>query len=230
MEISEIDFERQLKAALIKAAEIDYMSKIPPDDEIIVSPTLKRKMHRLLRNPSGYIRNRRRPIFMRVLRTAAMVAISLTIAFGALMSVPRVRAVVVEFVRSWFSTHTEYRIVGLPNTEIGAWKIGYLPNGYEFAADYSNELHIMIEFESAIGEQMFIEIVGGNGSPHVDNEHSDFYEIELNGNRADIYESNAGDYPSYVLVLDEKHDVIINVTGSVDIAELIKIAESIVPQ
>jgi len=230
MEISEIDFERQLKAALIKAAEIDYMSKIPPDDEIIVSPTLKHKMHRLLRNPSGYIRNRRRPIFMRVLRTAAMVAISLTIAFGALMTVPKVRAAVVDFVRSWFSTHTEYRIVGLPNTEIGAWKIGYVPQGYELANDYSDVLGVFLEFRNAEGALLFIDITGGAGAIYLDNEHAEFYEIDINGNSADVYESNTVGYPSHIIVYDAGKTITITVSGETEIEELIETAKSIAPQ
>ena len=230
MEISEIDFERQLKAALIKAAEIDYMSKIPPDDEIIVSPTLERKMHRLLRNPSGYIRNRRRPIYMRALRTAAMVAISLTIAFGALMSVPRVRAIVVEFVRSWFSTHTEYRIVGLPNTEIGAWEIGYVPQGYEFANDHSDVLGVFLEFRNAESAPLFIDITGGAGAIYLDNEHAEFYEIDINGNSTDVYESNTVGHPSHIVVYDAKENIVITVSGEAIIEELIKTAKNVAPQ
>ena len=77
--------EKLLTSALLEAAELDYCSDIPSDEElkILVTPSKKfeRKMAKMLKSPDTYIRNIRRPLHARMLRTAAMIALTVALCW-----------------------------------------------------------------------------------------------------------------------------------------------------
>jgi hypothetical protein len=228
MRINDDNFDKLLTSALYRAAELDY-GDMPSDEELemTVQPSqrFRRKMKNLLRNPRRHIRSQRRPVYLKVLRSAAAVFIALTILFGAAMAAsPTVRAAVVGFFRTWLEDRTIYEI---PTRDLDSeWTFGYIPEGFELVEKLLMEFqqHVYIYQNS---DSARIGIVISSGKQIVDNEHSDFYQITINGNPADVYETNDPLHPSIVVMYDKANGVFITFNAEIEISEIIKIAENI---
>ena len=227
MHISNAEFDKLLVTALYRAAELDYCT-VPTDDELdaLVQPSLRfsRRINALLKDQHRYIRNHRRPVYMKVLRAAAAILIAFTVLLGTAMAVsPTVRAAVVNFVRSWFEDRTIYQT---PERNLGKiWIFEYIPEGFELYEDISNEIQALYIYIDSVGTTISISI--STGRQGVDNEHSFFSQTIINGNAADVYESYDSQYPNMVIMFDDREGVFITLVSEIEIDELIKIAENI---
>ena len=224
--IDDIEFEKRLTSALYRAAELDYTDTQDETLEHSVLPSLRfqRRMRGLVKSPTRYVKNQRRPIYIRVLRTAAAVLIIFTMTLGAAMAVsPTVRAAVVDFVRSWFEDRTEYKTT--PGLLERDWTFGYIPEGFELEAEMENELQVFRVYSNINSERIFIDIGAGQG--FIDNEHSVFYQLTINSSLVDVYESISEEYYNIIVIYDDFSGSIINIISSIDIDEIIKIAENI---
>ena len=224
---NDAEFDKLLTSALYRAAELDYIDSLSDEElerEVQPSPRFKRRMGALLRNPNRYARAQRRPLYLKVLRSAAAVFVAITVLFSGAMAVsPTVRAAVVNFVRTWFEDRTVYET---PARDMHQdWTIGYIPQGFVLVEEEYNEFRFFNVYQDNDGNLIYITI--SSGKLIVDNEHSEFYEIIINGNATDVYESNDPEYPSIVIVHDETSGVFITLIAEIDAGELIRIAENI---
>jgi len=227
MRVGDTSFDKLLTAALYRAAELDYGDAMSDEEiDLAVQPSqrFQRKMRTLLRNPIRYKRNQHRPLYMKAMRSAAAVFIAVTILFGAAMAAsPTVRAAVVSFVRTWLEDRTTYQV---PDRDIhGDWTVGYIPEGFLLIDEEDAETHVLLVYQN--NDSVSISIIISSGKKVVDNEHSVFYETTINGNAADIYESNDPLYPNMVVIHFETFGVIISLVSDIDVSELIRIAENI---
>jgi len=221
------EFEELLTKALYRATALD-MEETPSDAELehLVQPSLKfqRKMRALLRNPTAYARNKRRPIYVKAMRVAASFMVTLTVLFTITIAAsPTVRATVTNFVRTWFDDRTEYFV---PNRDLHTeWTFGYIPEGFELVEEYDHMLLIQRVYENNDSVKIIVSI--STGKAFIDNEHSDYYSTRINGNIADIYVSNDIEYPSIIVIFHEQTGMRILLISEIDISELIKVAENI---
>jgi len=228
--MTDAEFETRLVASLYRAAELDYMADIPSDDEldriIQPSPKFQRRMRAMLKNPSGFVRSRQRPVYLRVLRIAAAIVISFVVLLSAAMVVsPTVRAAVVDFVRSWFEDRTEYKTQDVP---VGTgWTFGYIPEGFELAGEMDIPTELVHQYVNSNDNSDSLMIIISTGQEMVDNEHSTYYQATIAGHAADIYESNDPLYPSMIVIYYDSAGVIITLDAFFNINELIKIAGNI---
>jgi hypothetical protein len=158
---------------------------------------------------------------MKVLKSAAAIFVAFAVLFGGTIAVsPTVRATVSGVIRSWFYDRTEYR--SAVQVEEKEWVIGYIPEGFEKVEEFEpTGLRI---YENNDG--VLIYIIIWDGKIEIDNEHSVFYETEINGWTADIYESNDPEYPNIIMLYGDA-GVIISINSMIELDEIIKIAASI---
>jgi len=220
------NFEKLVTAALYRAAELDEIEAQSKNPNESVTPSLKlqRKMKAMLRNPSAYVRNLRRPMYKKVMRVAALFFITITITFSITMAVsPTVRATVVNFVRIWLEDRTIYQV---PQQNLDRdWSFGYIPDGFELVEEVSDELQKFFIWEDENQSTIFISITTGNST--IDNENYTFYTTIINSNVTDIYESINEEYPSMIIIHDKINGVLIIIGAYLEIDEVIKIAENI---
>jgi hypothetical protein len=230
--MNDIEFDRLLKTAVIKAAEIDYMSDMPSEEELsrIIKPSaaFEKKMAKLFKNPKSYIKILRRPLYVKAPRTVASILLFISIVFSLSMLNPDARAKFVALVRSWFGDHTEYAIiddagVNIPDTAT----LGYIPEGFSLSFEAKDPLALNITYRADSGEYFSIEIFGVDGVLNLDNEHVTFYSVPIDGNTAEVYESKGDNYPSSVVCYDEENSLIICITGTLNIDELAKVIEGL---
>lgn len=225
MAISDKEFEQLLVTALYIVSERECAGT-PTDEEleqlIHPSPRSLRRMNSIIRNPKKHIRNYGRPIYIKVLRNVAAVFVVITLLLGAAMAVsPTVRAVVIDFVRSWFEDRTEYWTP--ENTSSYEWSFGYVPEGFELTLMNEVESNNFRVYENDSAATIYISV--SSGTKLIDNEHSTFYETEVNGRTVDVYTSNNPDYQNMIVIHDKNNGVVISIISELQISEILKIAE-----
>jgi hypothetical protein len=228
--IKDAEFDKLLTSALLKAAELDYFSDMPSDEELDIQPSkrFQRKMARMMKNPAAYTRNAVRPVYMRALRTAAMFALVFSVLFGALMLHPVARANIINLISTWLPDRVVYHQPEKTGKKVPSdWTIDYIPEGFElFELQDHDQVHNSVYFDE--GNRMInISIIGDSGTFHVDNERHVAYHILINGEPADVLESTDSQYASHIIWHHESSGMTFYVGGEIEIGELIKIAKSI---
>lgn len=228
--MTDIEFDSLLERALIRAAEIDYCESIPSDAEldILVTPSkrFERKMARMLKNPAAYVRNLRRPIYLKILRTAALIILVLSLALGTSMLNPAVRAAFSELMRSWFPTNTQYKLVeDTDAAKPSGVTFGYIPDGFTIVEESLDIFGLTVVFESLSGQRLHFETDNGYGNLHISNEYRTFYETTINGYDVDVYDSSDCKRASMIVCHREGDGIIISLEGLVSADELLKMFE-----
>lgn len=230
--MTDVKFESMLKSSLFRAAELDYLESIPTEEELrsLVTPSIKfeRKMSKLTANAKAYLRKLRMPVYQKVLRAAAAALLIISTLAGISMFNPDVRAMVINFVRIWFSDRTRYEVTDSVDSIIpDSVTLGYVPDGFELDFELYDSFGANLVYGSDNNDYFDIAITGKTGRPHIDNEHSEFYSVVVGERIVDVYESNNMDYPSILVSFDDDKALMTIITGTINVDELISVLEGI---
>jgi hypothetical protein len=225
--MTDMEFEVLLKKAVTRAAEIKYLSDMPPEDELPEpSEHHQRRIKKLINNPDLYVKRLRRPIYLKVLQKAAIFILVASVLFSAAMIHPTVRATVTNFVKTWFNDHTEYKVADDSDSAIPTKiELGYVPEDFELESEIYDTLYAGLTYISNDGRYFSVEIVGDAGTVHSDNEHSIQYTRNINNHFAYVYESNNERYPSAINYHDEKRNLLVGIVGYNPIEDLVLVLE-----
>ena len=75
-----------LRNALLDAAAAEFAAELSDTSPAEASARLLRSMRAMLNDPNGWARRRRRPVWQRLARAAAMILLALSLSLGALMA------------------------------------------------------------------------------------------------------------------------------------------------
>ena len=220
-------FEQLLKKAVTKAAEIKYLSNLPPEEDL-PEPTkhFQRRIAKLIGNPEKYIENLKRPVYLRVLQRVAIIILVVSMLFSASMLHPTVRATVANFVKTWFDDHTEYRAAGDSRSVIPTKvEFGYIPEGYTLESANYDSLRVSIIYRTDENKYLAFEIMGSKIKVNLDNEHMNHFIAMVKDTPIDVYESVDETYPSILLMYDEENNFYLEIMGFTSITELITVLE-----
>lgn len=223
-----------LRQGLILANSPDRLNL--PDEPFPTSESFERRMAQLLKHPVRYARKHRRaarPMWQKVLTKVGAAVLILTVsAGGVIFAVPSARAWAYNVVVQWLEEYVGFHFSGEEKGIGGIWRPAWLPVGFlEVSADddggygravYQNENGISIHFS-------YQPVVNGNQF-NMDDEHSDYQEIILNGHVAYLFVSNFGEKNSFLVWTDSDETVAFrlsygNQENNGD--DLIRIAESV---
>ncbi|WP_161846915.1 DUF4367 domain-containing protein [Pseudoflavonifractor sp. 524-17] len=232
--MNDAEFDNLLREALLEAVREDWASVLeeapPPDPEF--SARYRRNRARLLADPFGYAKRKRRPVWKSALQTAACFLLAAGIAFSGLMVFsPEARAWVARVITEWRGTHTQYSFTGEPqaSSDIGTWRPQYVPDGFTETDAICTERRASVIYEDQ--SEGFIKltyaIIDENVSFSNDNEHNDYYSVTIGDIPGDLYVSNKEGKPSYLIWVDEVLGISYQLVSNVDFQELISIAESV---
>ena len=134
--MAEKSFDAMLRQALLEANWREYYSAWEEAEAPPFSPTYRRWRTRLLADPFGWVKKQLRPLWAKVLRTAACLVLASAVALGSLMAVsPTVRAAVLNWLREisgnlmTYSTDRQAETKALPSgmssrtCSRGCWQI-----------------------------------------------------------------------------------------------------------
>ena len=102
-----------------------------------------------------------------------------------------------------------------------------LPEGYEEVEVWDVGVVCVTTYRNEEGEELYFEYSAPSGALTIDNEHSDYSEIEINGCKAHLFASNTEGKPSFLLWMNKEETAFFMLQGEAPPEDLIRMAESI---
>ncbi|MBR1689430.1 MAG: DUF4367 domain-containing protein [Oscillibacter sp.] len=217
-----------LRRVLLDALEQEYPE---PGSAPEASARHWRQMRAMVADPQGWYRRRTRPVWRRVLRTAAMVALTLAVGASALLAAsPTIRAAALRWVRTTYGVVTEYRFFGTAEeSALSRYVPAWLPEGYVLAEETETEYSRSFDYTDDAGETIWIDyhlLDDGIGETISGNEQG-IETVWVNGLPADYYAGDA-DSPMNVLIwVDEEKEIVFSVGSCLDKQAILHIAKSL---
>ena len=218
--------ELLLRANLPEALDLPEGLEPVPD-------ALEERMAPFLARPFAAGR-RKKPLWARVLRTAAGLLLVLSLTAGAVLwASPAARVWAAELARMlmvWTDVSADFLFHGGDGaeTDLSCWRPTWLPEGYEEVEVWAPGGIYKITYENAEGQSLTLRCISPNTSAvSMDNEHSDYSEITINGSKAYLLVSNAEGWQSSLIWTNEENSVMFILRGYISAEDLIRMAESV---
>ena len=233
MNLTESEFDALLRRALLDVIHEDYADILEgePDVPPHTEKYLRRK-RKLLADPFGYVRRLARPVWKKTLRMVACILLVLATLFGTVMAVsPSARAWVVERIVYWTENFTKVSFTSYHPTKVSPdWRPSYIPAGFEETdSNWDESLNLLqVTYKSTTDSTIFLtcQPASQGNTFNVDNEHSDYYPLEINGHTADLFISDTPGFPNRLLWSNTEETVAYMLTSTISYDELLSIARS----
>ena len=129
--MTEKELDAFMSKVLLDAIAFDedrFEEKIP----YAASARHRHQMRAMLKDPVRWARGRGKPVWKRVLQTAAVILLMLSLGLGSVMlASPTARATIVRWVTEWYETHIVFRYAGEDaQGETSQYEPGELPEGF----------------------------------------------------------------------------------------------------
>lgn len=220
--------DNDLKAAaqLVAGSMLDSLpSRAECEHEF--SDDFTAKMDKLLH------RQKRRRAWHTVMRYAAVLVITATLALGAVMAAsPTARAAVLKWARELYDSGTVYRFYSeVPDTPLPTYELGQLPEGFEETSVYRSDSFYRAMYSNAetgksfVFEYSYMNI--GTVQTVTSGDEDSIEQTKVNGMPADFYRLRKAKDISVLLIFDEKNDIYFSITGTLDKDSIFDIAEHI---
>ena len=219
-------FEALFRQAVIDNYE-EELSMIPSEDELskqyLFSDLHIAQMKRLFLQAER--RERLQAVTKWARRCAAVIIAGTLILFGALMTVPEVRATVTSVIVEWFEQFTKFTSEQDSPQELQEWEPSYLPEGFAEDERYGDFGRGTIRYSDSQGNRIAFTYVAQDDSVSVDNENRHYYEVNEAGTLYHVFKSETPDKLSTVVWDQEEYRF--SVDGQISGIELLNIAKSI---
>lgn len=224
-ERSDMLFDALLKAAVSEAYEKEINTLMGEADQSgdLPSPALDKRIEGRIKTNYRKIKTKR---FIKGLsKAAACLCVLLAVSSVILMSVQATRNAIFNAVLTWREQYTEIEY-GEAEAQTGILRPTYLPEGYSEQECRPGGIMTMIVYENESGDQIiFMQEEAGHGKTAVDNEHTDYFKVQISGNEGHLFQ--AQDEGNASMLIWEEHGIVFNLIAVLDSEELIRIGESI---
>ena len=225
---TKISFEALLQMAVTEADQRD-LARLPSNQEMNdafqPSQRLEKKVEKTLHRRQTA---RRRRIALRWARNAAVVVLGIWVVFtGALVPVQAVQQAAYSTLLEWkeeftslFVSSDSAVVTALPEDI----QVTYLPEGYTLKSHVQDDLDCIFQYANSSNQLLIqIRLVQNYSQIDLDNEYSGYYTITFDDISALWIQNDS----SMNVLIYEKDDYLFYLAGSMDISELIKIAQGI---
>lgn len=221
-----------LYAALVVLNTPEYLEL--PDEPFPTSPEFEAKMENMMADPDGYVKKYRRaarPLWRKVLTTAAVVLLVLSVSLASVMAVsPTARAWVERVVVEWLEEYVGFSFQGVDNQSEKNWRLTWLPDGFEqVSEDYGPDFGYVV-YASTDGGELFFDYkltVDGN-QYNVDIENKEYQLVKINGKSAYLFIANKEGFLNSLIWSSKDDSVVFQLMGNVGEKDLICMAENII--
>lgn len=230
--MAEKSFDEVLRQALLDANWRQWQPLWEGAEEPAFSPDYRRWRMRLLSDPFGWVKKRLRPLWARVLRTAACLLLASAVALGSLMAVsPTVRAAVLGWLREITGNMISYTS-SYPDEEASPtyWRPSWLPEGWSVERINSSGWYYRGETAGKDLSFHYYQPGGriGTGLSDVSDAEDTLTTIQIQGCRADYFCSDG-----YRILLWENEDDYLFMlqarTSAMTEEEFLRVAENVTP-
>lgn len=230
------EFDALLRRAMEDNIRAEYPDVFDPGVDFPWPPHSRRYLRwekKLLADPIGFARRQARPMWKKALRAAACFLLCAAMVLGAMLALsPSARAWVSERLIYWKEGGmTEFTYAISDGKGVTAdWRPTYIPEGFtETEVDWDEiftSINLTYEDNNDLYFFLYAVPAGQNASIIVDNEHSVYSEIKINGQAASLFSSNTDGFPSYLIWSNADMTTMYSLMSNLDPSELVAIAES----
>lgn len=189
----------------------------------------------LLRDPFRVAKRRTRPVWQKILRTAACAVLALSVAVSGLLALnPEARAFAAQIwsvIVTWGDRAAEFYGAGEQVKGItGTWVLSEVPEGFESISTFEVGELRLTRYKNGAGDRLSFEYqpVQEGYMFDFDNEHSNYSEPTINGRAAYLFDSNAEGKMSALIWYNENGTVGFQLMGDFTGAELLELATKVV--
>lgn len=204
-----------------------------PEEPFPTSERFERNMARLRADPKGYLRRLKRasrPLWRKVLSTAAAALVVLSLSLGAVMTVsPTARAWVQKVVVQWLEEYVGFQFRGDGAQSEGIWRPTWVPEGFhEVSAEYWDN-YGRIVFENQYGTKIFFDYrpVVNENQLNIDSEHSDYYETIISDKKTAVFVANEDGKNTFLIWTDDDETIAFRLMGHVSDIVLLDMAKNV---
>jgi len=158
-------------------------------------------------------------------RSVAVFIVGTMVLFGALMTVPQVRATVATVIIEWVEQFTKFTSSQDSSQGFQEWEPAYVPEGFIEDERYGDFGRLTIWYSDFEGSAISFTYIKQGDSISVDNEGRDFFEIEAAGITYCIFESK--DLNKGTSIIWDNYGYRFSIEGQSPVSELLKIAKSV---
>lgn len=212
-------------------AAAEDTEELHQNDEIEFSPKYQRFRKRFLKDPFRYARRKKKPVWKKVLQTAACLLLASIIGLGAVMTVsPSACAEIIRWIRMVTNTDVSYNFFAEPTNQVPPrYEIGDLPDGFveiEYVAIPKSSLVI---YQNAEGQRITFQYMymEDGVSLGIDTKNVNTVDIEVNGCSGYFYFVSDETDSSAIAWIDEQEGLLfsLDMWGTID--EILPVAESV---
>lgn len=222
-------FDSLLKIA-VSEAFLNEMESLPSKEELdqlyIPSDGLSRRMKKIVNQ------NRMKQkihTYVKIIRKIAAVAVILfTVSSFTLLSVEATRNAIFKLI---IKHHDKYTEIRFDETDVGRSKDAlyyptYLPQDFTETETVTYGNTVMLTFANGEGLEILLkQSPAATGTTFIDNENTEYKEVDINGNIAYLFEGHSKD--DYNVLLWQADGVVFELTSRISSDELIRIGCSL---
>lgn len=221
-----------IRRALMDAAAQDFEQELTAPPPAPLSRRQMRRMNALLADPNGYLRRVGRPVWKRVMHSAAMFAVTVGLSAAVLSSLsPDVHAM----MKAWFKSIRQSDIVYYFTGEAGSetlprYIIADLPEGYEptgKGVDWDDYRRINYENQNGKPLQFIYSYMEEGSAFAIDTENMIVSDITVNGCDGQLFLSLDPAVSSAIVWMDEDANIQFFIDAYEDDSVLLHMAESV---
>ncbi|HEY8348483.1 MAG TPA: DUF4367 domain-containing protein [Clostridia bacterium] len=221
-EKSEIIFDAMMKIAVREAfeREMSELGSEEADETDKPSPELEKRVKRLI--DKSYMKSKMR----RYMKLAGKIAVCICITFTIIsLSVRATRNAIFNAIIELQEKYTRVDF-GESETVTGIYRPTYLPEGFSETSTVKFGNTVMIKYSKADDAEIVLsQRPAESGTSLVDNENTDYMEVEVSGVTAYLFSgSSANDISTLIW---QANGTVFELTSTISIDELIKIGKSL---
>lgn len=222
----------RLRRILLDAAAAEFAQELDSTEQVPVSFRFQRQMQLMVNNPNKWAKRKKEPVWTQVVKYAAVIVLTCSLAFGTTMAIsPTARAAVVEWVTEWYENSVLYRFFGEASFEdMPKYQVTELPPDY-YDTGMPLELPNSIEliYENSVGEIMRFEYmrVEDGSALIINTDNMEIFDIAIGHSRGHLYISQDPQQSSAITWYDEKSGLQFLIDGFFEKEQLIDMANSV---
>lgn len=223
-------FDELLKKGLLLAAAKDA-EELEQDAEVEFSLKYQKFRKKFLKDPFRYARRKKRPVWKKVLQTAACLLLAAALGLAALLAVsPEARAGLIRWIRTVGNTSVSYDFFAAPTNQTPPrYEIGDMPEGYVEVERLETPKSVSVTYRSEEGLRIYFDSIRmeeGVGTL-VDTRGVEVSEIEVNGCQGDFYCYPDGTGSNAIIWADEDAGLLFTLDMWAEKDEMLRVAESV---
>lgn len=225
-----------LREFLLDAAAVEFAAELSGTDQVETSISFQKSMRQLCADPARWMKRRQRPLWKKLLNTAATILLVCVLSLGMLMLVsPKVYAAVVSWIAVQYENVISYHFGSEPGEmQTQKYEITCFPDGYETSGQvliqpdkFSNVT--AITYSGPEHHELFFEYLPMESSTAMMYCTDDMIvsDIVVNGQPGHLYISQDAAESNAVVWMNEQENMFFSVDAFLSGEELLRIAESV---